>query len=116
VAPKNETLIARLKERSAARRQREIPCEVLLALSHGWIESKNLVEWLSVDRLILLKELSNELDVELTLPLRKLIKDRQSLSPLQLSKQVAKELSTILQPGDSRLKTKENTAHKGKWA
>lgn len=77
------------------------------ALSRGWIESKNLVEWLSVDRRILLGILSVELNIDLSPPLRALIEDRESLSPLQLSKRIAIELAALIPPSDERFKSLE---------
>ena len=80
---------------------------MLDALSRGWIESKNLVEWLSVDRRILLDVLSVELNIDLSPMLRALIEDRESLSPLQLSKRIAIELAAIIPPSDERFKSLE---------
>ena len=80
---------------------------MLDALSRGWIESKNLVEWLSVDRRILLDGLSVELNIDLSPTLRALIEDREPLSPLQLSKRIAIELATIISPNDERFKSLE---------
>ena len=80
---------------------------MLDALSRGWIESKNLVEWLSVDRRILLDVLSVELNIDLSPMLRALIEDRESLSPLQLSKRIAIELASIIPPSDERFKSLE---------
>lgn len=105
--PKTQAIIDRLVERSAAPRRREIPAEVLEALSCGWIESKNLVEWLSVDRRILLKALSSQLSIELSPALCSLIDDREAFSSLQLSKRIAIELAAILPPTDGRFKSLE---------
>ena len=105
--PKTQSTIDGLAQRSPAPRQREIPADVLDALSRGWIESKNLVEWLSVDRRILLDGLSVELNIDLSPTLRALIEDREPLSPLQLSKRIAIELATIISPNDERFKSLE---------
>ncbi len=102
--PKSPSKIDRLEQRSAAPRQKEIPAEVLDALCRGWIESKNLVEWLSVDRLRLFKGLASDLGIELSAPLKKLIKEGRALSALQLSKSISKELSKLLLPTDPRFK------------
>jgi 3-methyladenine DNA glycosylase AlkC len=107
VDPKTQSTIDGLAQRSPAPRQREIPADVLDALSRGWIESKNLVEWLSVDRRILLDGLSVELNIDLSPTLRALIEDREPLSPLQLSKRIAIELATIISPNDERFKSLE---------
>jgi 3-methyladenine DNA glycosylase AlkC len=104
---KTHAEIGELAQRSPALRQREIPADVLDALSRGWIESKNLVEWLSVDRRILLGVLSVELNIDLSATLRALIEDREPLSPLQLSKRIAIELATIISPNDERFKSLE---------
>ena len=104
---KTQAEIGELAQRSPALRQREIPADVLDALSRGWIESKNLVEWLSVDRRILLGVLSVELNIDLSATLRALIEDREPLSPLQLSKRIAIELATIISPNDERFKSLE---------
>jgi 3-methyladenine DNA glycosylase AlkC len=107
VETRSQAKIDRLKHRTAARRQSEIPAEVVDALSRGWIESKNLVEWLSVDRLRLLKALSIELSIELNEPLLQLLKRRPSISSLQLSKEISKQLALILGPTDTRMKSLE---------
>lgn len=108
--PKFQLEIARLKARSPARRQREIPKEVLVALSRGWIESKNLVEWLSVDRLGLLDSLCRELDIQVPDSLKMLRRESKNLSALQLSKQIAQQLSCVFLPSDSRWKLLEKHA------
>ncbi|MFN6300673.1 MAG: DNA alkylation repair protein [Planctomycetota bacterium] len=106
--PKPHSKIEHLKQRKAALRQREIPADVLDALSKGWIESKNLVEWLSVDRLKLLKALSSQLNIELSPALKKVTKEGSSLSSLQLSKLIAQDLATLILPGDPRFKAVES--------
>jgi len=107
VDPKTQASIDGLAQRSPAPRQREIPADVLDALSRGWIESKNLVEWLSVDRRTLLGILGVELNIDLSPTLRTLIEDRESLSPLQLSKRIAIELAALIPPSDERFKSLE---------
>lgn len=102
--PKTASKIEQLKQRKAALRQREIPPDVLDALSKGWIESKTLVEWLSVDRLKLLKELSSQLEIDLNESLKALLKQGLSLSSLQLSKRIAQDLATLVLPSDPRFK------------
>lgn len=64
IKPPSLSLIEACKSRSPARRVAEVPIEIREALSHGWIESKNLVEWLSVDRIQLAKHVALELDLE----------------------------------------------------
>jgi len=51
-------------ERKGARKKNLIPKSILIQLNKGEIESANLVEWLSVDQEILLKNVLNELDLE----------------------------------------------------
>lgn len=105
--PKSQARIDRLKQRSPALRQREIPAEVLSALSRGWIESKTLVEWLSVDRLVLLKTISKSLEIELNAPLKKILSNKAPISSLQKSKQIAEQLAVLIAPGDPRFKAIE---------
>ncbi len=50
--------------RKPARRMAEVPQEIREALNGGWIESKNLVEWLGVDRKKLAKQIARELGLE----------------------------------------------------
>jgi 3-methyladenine DNA glycosylase AlkC len=107
VDPKTISKIEQFKQRKAAPRQREIPAEVLDALSKGWIESKNLVEWLSVDRLKLLSALSTQLEIELSGSLKKVIQEGSSLSSLQLSKRISQELAALILPHDPRFKAIE---------
>ncbi len=52
--------LAALVSRKPARRMAEIPPEVRDALNHGLIETKNLVEWLSVDRVQLLEYVAGD--------------------------------------------------------
>ncbi len=47
--PSNDQLEA-WNSRVPARRMAEVPSEIRDALNQGWIETKNLVEWLGVDR------------------------------------------------------------------
>jgi len=44
----------------------EVPIEIREALDSGWIESKNLVEWLGINRIQLAKQLARELDLDKT--------------------------------------------------
>jgi 3-methyladenine DNA glycosylase AlkC len=50
--------------RVPARRMAEVPHDIHEALSCGWIECKNLVEWLGVDRKRLAKQVLQELGLE----------------------------------------------------
>jgi 3-methyladenine DNA glycosylase AlkC len=62
-SPSNEQLDA-WKARLPARRVAEVPTEIKEALNRGWIESKNLVEWLGVDRKLLARRTAQELGLE----------------------------------------------------
>ena len=105
--PKHELTIARLKERKAARRQSEVAREVLDALNRGWIESKNLVEWLSVDRLRLAKVVLPELEMD-EIDFQSLGQRLRGKSVLQQSKMLGAELAQLLSPTDPRVKRLEN--------
>lgn len=48
------------KGRKAPRRRSEVPPEIHRALNAGWIESKNLVEWLSIDRTVLARAVASD--------------------------------------------------------
>ena len=50
--------------RVPARRMAEVPQEIREALNQGWIESKNLVEWLGVDRIQLAKQVASQLGLD----------------------------------------------------
>ncbi len=58
--PSNDQLEA-WNSRTPAKRMAEVPAEIRDALNRGWIESKNLVEWLGVDRKQLAKDVTQEL-------------------------------------------------------
>lgn len=58
--PSNDQLEA-WNSRTPARRMAEVPDEIRDALNRGWIETKNLVEWLGVDRKQLAKSVIQEI-------------------------------------------------------
>jgi 3-methyladenine DNA glycosylase AlkC len=60
----SENELALYRARTPARSIALIPREIRIALSAGWIESRNLVEWLSIDRGHLMSVVSSELDIE----------------------------------------------------
>lgn len=91
-----------LKNRPAPRRQSEVTGNVRLALNQGRIESKNLVEWLCVDRLALLHSLNQSLNWNLELSTKKDLAPLAPLSKLQQSKQIAKLLAAQINPTDQR--------------
>jgi 3-methyladenine DNA glycosylase AlkC len=90
-----------LNARKPARTMATIPSRVHQALQNGWIESKNLVEWLSVDRGKLLEVVAAENDVEWN---KQAYCERASqekkLSALKQSKIVGALLCDKLKPGD----------------
>jgi 3-methyladenine DNA glycosylase AlkC len=95
VDPKQTELLESLRNRPAARRRSDVPPIVRNALNQGWIEARNLVEWLCVDRIELLMNLSKEhrwnLDFAHNLNPNSLAK----LSKIQQSKQIAKSLAEL---------------------
>ena len=64
--PPSSSQIEAWTSRSPARRMSEVPIEIREALDSGWIESKNLVEWLGINRIQLAKQLARELDLDKT--------------------------------------------------
>jgi 3-methyladenine DNA glycosylase AlkC len=95
-----------LQDRKPARRMVEVPDEVREGLSLGALESKNLVEWLSVDRIRLLEHIAGELD----LPVAKdnidsVQRETASLAALKKSQWIGAYLSTIVQVGDNAWKS-----------
>ncbi|MFN9915641.1 MAG: hypothetical protein ACK53L_23825, partial [Pirellulaceae bacterium] len=95
--------IEKLKGRKPARRMAEIPRDVLEALAAGVIESKNLVEWLSIDRFELLRHWSQALGVPWDpRPLEELRNSSVNFSGLRQSRIVGQWLSQTVELGDSR--------------
>ncbi|MFN6164229.1 MAG: DNA alkylation repair protein [Planctomycetota bacterium] len=87
--------------RPAPRRRSEVPNDVLIALREGWIESKNLVEWLVVDRIHLLHRLAESLQWCLDAEDRKAIAAIQSLSALKQSQEIGRWLVQHSAVGDA---------------
>lgn len=87
--------------RPAPRRRSEVPNDVLIALREGWIESKNLVEWLVVDRIHLLHRLAESLQWCLDAEDRKAIAAIQSLSALKQSQEIGRWLAQHSAVGDA---------------
>jgi 3-methyladenine DNA glycosylase AlkC len=93
-------------ERTAPRRRSEVPPHIISALRDGWIESKNLVEWLVVDRIHLLQSLVSELQRcdkvswELDSRDRKWLASIKQLSALKQSQEIGRWLTDRIAVGD----------------
>ncbi len=85
--------------RPAARRRSEVPEDMRHALAQGWIASKNLVEWLSVDRPTLASVTAASLNLPLTSADRQHIRDASSLSALQQSWSICRSLAEHVRVG-----------------
>ena len=94
--------IQSLINRPTPRRQSEVPLRVRQALNLGLVESKNLVEWLCVDRVALLQHLNESRNLHLNFPTHFDLSDLAKLSKLQQSKQIAQLLANQIPPADSR--------------
>jgi 3-methyladenine DNA glycosylase AlkC len=92
--------VERWMHRPAPRRRSEVPKEILAALSQGWIESKNLVEWLSVDRVQLAITLAHQIQLPLSQSDKKWLKTIASLSVLQQSWEIGRWMAQRLELGD----------------
>jgi 3-methyladenine DNA glycosylase AlkC len=88
-------LLETLRNRPTARRRSDVPSFVRNALNHGWIEARNLVEWLCVDRIELLVNLSKEFQWELDFNHDLNPTSLAKLSKIQQSKQIAKSLAEL---------------------
>lgn len=97
----SEKQILDWKARPAPRRRSEVPSDVVNALSRGWIESKNLVEWLVVDRRKLLATLVDELGLSLERADRTWLLSLEGLSALKTSHEVGRWLSERIRLGDA---------------
>lgn len=98
--PNDETL-ERWASRPASRRRSEVPTEIRNALSDGWIESKNLVEWLTVDRVRLLHGLLERLGLELAREAVSRIQSVSGESALKQSWAISRGLAERIRPGDA---------------
>jgi len=97
----NAEQLLRWESRKAPRCRNDIPHEILSALNSGWIESKTLVEWLSVDRVRLFLSMANDCDLPLDRVDRKEIQGLRGLSSLKQSWGVARVLSRHVALGDA---------------
>lgn len=98
----NEKVLAILRARSPARTIALIPKDVHQALSHGWIESKNLVEWLSIDRGKLVERIASEHGMEWdSKAYEAATKREKKASALKQSKIVGGLLAPQVVPGGS---------------
>jgi 3-methyladenine DNA glycosylase AlkC len=93
-------LVGLWKTRSAPRRRSEVPSEIAHALREGWIETKNLVEWLVIDRVHLLGRLADALPLQLDAADRKWIRTLAPLSALKQSREIGRWLSERVVVGD----------------
>lgn len=92
--------LATLQSRKPARRGSEIPPEVMKALANGWTESLNLVEWLNVDRVELLKNVLDQLGRDRRdRASQEFIKSVASLSALKKSMSIGQWLADSIRPG-----------------
>jgi 3-methyladenine DNA glycosylase AlkC len=90
-----------LQARKPARRIAEIPVDVLEHLSIGVMESKNLVEWLAVKRLVLLETISHDYGLGFDDKTRKAVhKEAGDLSALKQSQWIAQYLQDKVTVGD----------------
>ena len=91
-----------LVNRKAARRMSEVPDAVKRELDAGTIETKNLVEWLVVDRLALLKNIDKENALSLsTSGLLALQEELEPLAALKQSQRIGRFLTDYLKVGDA---------------
>lgn len=89
------------KARKPARRGSELTLEVREALSDGLIESKNLVEWLNVDRIRLVETIAMKINDEaLTARIADAKASDEKLAALKLSVKLAHILSPSIKLGD----------------
>lgn len=96
----NQAEIAILESRKPARRGSEIPPEVRQALANGLLESLNLVEWLNVDRIELLRNLLEQLGRNQTHgPVKNFIESISAQSALKKSFAIGKWLTESTPPG-----------------
>lgn len=95
-----------LRDRKPARRMVEVPDDVLEGLSLGALESKNLVEWLSVDRIRLLQKIADDFDLPIdNVNIDWVQRETNSLAALKKSQWIGAYLSTIVQVGDAAWKS-----------
>jgi 3-methyladenine DNA glycosylase AlkC len=79
----------------------DVPADVLEALSSGWIETKNLVEWLAVDRIRLAHVFFEELGLGSKLS-ETFCNALRNQSALKQSFAVGQKLVEFVKPGDDR--------------
>ncbi|MBM3967811.1 MAG: DNA alkylation repair protein [Planctomycetes bacterium] len=93
--------LALWESRKAPRSRRDIPAETLKALNAGWIESRTLVEWLSVDRVQLFLSLAKRCELSLDSNDRGELQALRGTSALKQSWGVAHVLSRHVALGDN---------------
>ncbi|MCU0719919.1 MAG: DNA alkylation repair protein [Pirellula sp.] len=95
-----------LVNRKAAKRMSEVPDAVKQELIAGTIETKNLVEWLVVDRFLLLKNIGKANAISFTeKELDDLQKELQSVAALKQSQRIGQFLSEHVKVGDANWKS-----------
>jgi len=88
--------------RKPARRGAEIPAAIRDALAVGAIESKNLVEWLNVDRLQLSRLICKQLGLsELASQIDELASADEKLAALKMSMRIGSLFATSIKIGDA---------------
>jgi len=98
-----------LKVRKPARRGSEITLEVREALAVGLMESKNLVEWLNVDRFRLIESIAETIeDPALQVRIADAKASKENLAALKLSIKLANLLSPSIKLGDKNFQILAN--------
>ncbi len=98
-----------LNARKPARRGSELTHEVREALASGLIESKNLVEWLNVDRIRLVETIATEINDEaLSARIADTKESDERPAALKLSIKLAQILSPSIKLGDKNFEFLEN--------
>ena len=97
----NKSDLDRLQQRKPAGRIAEIPKEVLAVLATGQLETKNLVEWLAVDRWKLFENIRREMNIEIpSATLKELKTELQGASAFKASMAIGQRLSASVQVAD----------------
>lgn len=97
--PSAEQLL-RWNTRPSPKRRSEVPADVAQALREGWIETRNLVEWLIVDRPHLFRSLAKQMGWNLKHRDRQWLASVQTLSALKQSQAIGRWLAEHVGIGD----------------
>lgn len=100
----NRKSIEELRDRKPARTMALVPVEVLQSLHRGEIETKNLVEWLSVDRAELLSYLTKQFCLPIPLERIRDLYQNERISALKQSARVGELLADYIAVGDEHWK------------